>query len=39
VLNEYRGVFAGLFQGMYGLSAAQLGRVFDGVTPQDLGLV
>lgn len=39
VLNEYRGVFAGLFQGMYGLSAAQLGRVFDGVTPQQLGLV
>lgn len=39
VLNEYRGVFAGLFQGMYGLSAAQLGRVFEGVTPQGLGLV
>lgn len=39
VLNEYRGVFAGLFQGMYGLSAAQLGRVFDGVTSQKLGLV
>jgi uncharacterized protein (DUF1501 family) len=39
VLNEYRGVFAGLFQGMYGLSSAQLGRVFDGTVPQMLGLV
>ncbi len=39
VLNEYRGVFAGLFQQMYGLSAAQLGRVFEGVTPLGLGLV
>jgi hypothetical protein len=39
VLNEYRAVFGGLFQGMYGLSAAQLGRVFDGVAPQGLGLV
>jgi uncharacterized protein (DUF1501 family) len=39
VLNEYRGVFAGLFQQMYGLSAAQLGRVFEGVAPVGLGLV
>jgi uncharacterized protein (DUF1501 family) len=39
VLNDYRGVFAGLFQPMYGLSAAQLGRVFDGVAPLGLGLV
>lgn len=39
VLNDYRGVFAGLFQPMYGLSPAQLGRVFEGVTPQPLGLV
>jgi uncharacterized protein (DUF1501 family) len=39
VLNEYRSVLAGLFQGLYGLSGAQLGRVFEGVTPQGLGLV
>ncbi len=39
VLNEYRGVFGGLFQSMYGLSAAQLGRVFEGVAPMGLGLV
>ena len=39
VLNEYRAVFGGLFQRMYGLSPAQLGRVFDGVAPKDLRLV
>jgi uncharacterized protein (DUF1501 family) len=39
VLNEYRAVFGGLFQRMYGLSPAQLGRVFDGVAPKDLQLV
>ena len=39
VLNEYRGVFGGLFQRMYGLSPAQLARVFDGVAPKDLQLV
>jgi uncharacterized protein (DUF1501 family) len=39
VLNEYRAVFGGLFKRMYGLSPAQLGRVFEGVAPKDLGLV
>lgn len=39
VLNEYRAVFGGLFQRMYGLSPAQLARVFDGVAPKDLQLV
>ncbi|CAA2110146.1 DUF1501 domain-containing protein [Variovorax paradoxus] len=39
VLNEYRAVFGGLFQRMYGLSPAQLGRVFDGVAPKDLQFV
>ncbi|MBO9647013.1 MAG: DUF1501 domain-containing protein [Variovorax sp.] len=39
VLNEYRTVFGGLFKRMYGLSPAQLGRVFDGVAPKDLGVI
>lgn len=39
VLNEYRAVFGGLFKRMYGLSQAQLARVFDGVAPKDLQLV
>jgi uncharacterized protein (DUF1501 family) len=39
VLNEYRAVFSGLFQRMYGLSPAQLDRVFGGVAARDLGLV
>ena len=39
VLNEYRSVFGGLFPRMYGLSDAQLNRVFDGVAAKDLGLV
>jgi uncharacterized protein (DUF1501 family) len=39
VLNEYRAVFGGLFKRMYGLSPAQLGRVFEGVAPRELQLV
>ncbi len=39
VLNDYRGVFGGLFQRLYGLDAAQLQRVFPGGEPRDLGLV
>lgn len=39
VLNEYRAVLGGLFQRMYGLSSAQVAKVFDGVTPKDLQLV
>ena len=39
VLNEYRAVFGGLFQRMYGLDDAQLQRVFPGGKPRDLGLV
>ncbi|WFF81041.1 DUF1501 domain-containing protein [Delftia tsuruhatensis] len=39
VLNEYRAVLGGLFQRMYGLSPAQLQRVFEGATPRDLQLV
>jgi uncharacterized protein (DUF1501 family) len=39
VLNEYRGVFGGLFQRMYGLDETQLQRVFPGAAPRDLKLV
>jgi uncharacterized protein (DUF1501 family) len=39
VLNEYRAVFGGLFARMYGLTPAQLDRVFAGVKPRDLALV
>jgi uncharacterized protein (DUF1501 family) len=39
VLNEYRSMFAGLFARMYGLTPAQLDRVFSGAKAQDLGLI
>jgi uncharacterized protein (DUF1501 family) len=39
VLIDYRGLFAGLFQRMYGLDAARLRTVFPGAAPRDLGLV
>jgi uncharacterized protein (DUF1501 family) len=39
VLNDYRGVFGGLFQRMYGLDATQLQRVFPGGSPTDLQLL
>ncbi|PNS08591.1 DUF1501 domain-containing protein [Solilutibacter silvestris] len=39
VLNDYRAILGGLFHRMYGLSAAQLGSVFPGAKPVDLGLV
>ena len=39
VLNEYREILAGLFGRMYGLSQADLERVFAGVTPRDIGLI
>lgn len=39
VLNEYRAVLGGLLQRTFGLNTAQLGRVFAGVKPVDLGLV
>ena len=38
VLNDYRAVLAGLFQRLYGLSNADLERVFEGVRPKDIGL-
>jgi uncharacterized protein (DUF1501 family) len=39
VLNEYRAVFGGLFQRLYGLDAGQLQRVFPGGEARDLGLI
>jgi len=39
VLNEYRALFGGLFSRLYGLTPAQLDRVFPGVRPKDFGLV
>jgi len=39
VLNDYRGVFAGLFGRLYGLRTASLQRIFPGVRPLDLQLV
>ena len=33
------GSFGGLFKRLYGLSPTQLGRVFEGVAPKDLGMV
>jgi uncharacterized protein (DUF1501 family) len=38
VLNEYRSVLAGLFSRQYGMSSAQLDKVFAGVKMQDIGL-
>jgi len=39
VLNDGRGMLAGLFGRLYGLDAAALDRVLPGAVPRDLGLV
>jgi hypothetical protein len=39
VLTDYRAMFAGLLQRMYGLEAASVQRIFAGVRPAELGLV
>ena len=39
VLNEYRAVLAGLFGRQFGLSRAELDKVFAGVQPKDMGLL
>jgi len=39
VLNDYRAVLGGLFRRMYGLTPAQVDRVFPGARPIELGLV
>ncbi len=39
VLTDYRAMFAGLFNRMYGLDAGSIQRIFPGVKPAELGLV
>ncbi len=39
VLTDYRAMFAGLFQHMFGLETASVQRIFAQVHPTDLGLV
>jgi uncharacterized protein (DUF1501 family) len=39
VLTDYRAMFAGLFQRMYGLDAPSIQRIFPGAHAVDLGLV
>ncbi|KGI77639.1 DUF1501 domain-containing protein [Oleiagrimonas soli] len=39
VLNNYRAVFGGLFQRLWGLSDEHVNQVFPGAPPRDLGLV
>jgi uncharacterized protein (DUF1501 family) len=39
VLNEYRALLGGVFARMYGLNAAQLGKVFPGVKAREMGVV
>ncbi len=39
VLTDYRSMFAGLLQRMFGLEAASIQRIFAGVHPAELGLV
>jgi uncharacterized protein (DUF1501 family) len=39
VLTDYRAMFAGLFQRMFGLETPSVQRIFAGVHPTELGLV
>jgi uncharacterized protein (DUF1501 family) len=39
VLNEYRSLFGGLFQRLYGLDQRRLQAVFPGAQPRDLDLI
>jgi uncharacterized protein (DUF1501 family) len=39
VLTDYRAMFAGLVQRMYGLDATSVQRIFAGVHPAELGIV
>jgi uncharacterized protein (DUF1501 family) len=38
VMTDYRAMFAGLFQRLYGLQPANVQRIFAGVHPAELGL-
>jgi len=37
ILTDYRSMFAGLFQRMYGLEAASVQRIFAGIHPAEIG--
>jgi uncharacterized protein (DUF1501 family) len=39
VITDYRAMFAGLFQRLYGLDNTGVQRIFPGVSPAELGLV
>jgi len=39
VLTDYRALIGGIFAGQYSLSASQLGQIFPGAGPRNLGLV
>ena len=39
VLTDYRALIGGILRRTHGLSAARVGEVFPGATPEDLGLV
>ncbi len=39
VLNEYRSVLGGMFGRIYGLSRAQVQRIFPGAVSRDMGLI
>jgi uncharacterized protein (DUF1501 family) len=39
VLTDYRAMFAGLLQRMYGLDVASMQRIFPGVHPVELGII
>jgi len=39
VITDYRAMFAGLFQRLYGLDSTGVQRIFPGVSPAELGLV
>jgi uncharacterized protein (DUF1501 family) len=39
VMTDYRGLFAGLFQRMYGLGNPSIERIFASIHPIDLGIV
>ena len=39
VLTDYRTMFAGLLQRMFGLETTGIQRIFAGVRPVELGLV
>ena len=38
-LTDYRAMFAGLFERMYGLDGNAVQRIFTGVHPAELGIV